>query len=334
MSRGRRDLIKGILCASLAAEVGAQTPPPRALQRPETVGLPDPSETVDLWPDMAPGGLAPSRPEVVEQRSRDPLLSDRAVRDITVPRLVVFRPLQANGAAILIAPGGAYRQVVVDKEGYEFARWIAARGVTAFVLFYRLPAEGWSAGPDVSLADAQRAMRVIRHRAGEFGIDPRRVAALGFSAGGHLCADLLTRHAHTTYEMTDAADSLSARPDLAALLYPVISMSPPDAHAGSREQLLGAAPSLEQQRAHSPHLLVPADAPPGFLLHAVDDMVVPVGNTHLMYAALRARQIPAELHLFEQGGHGFGLQRATGLPVAIWPELFLQWAMTHHWIPL
>lgn len=205
---------------------------------------------------------------------------------------------------------------------------LAARGFTAFVLFYRLPGEGWAAGPDVALADAQRAMRLIRARAGDFAVDPERVSAMGFSAGGHLCADLATRFDASVYAPVDAADQLSAKPHSAAPIYPVISMTAPDAHPGSRELLVGknATPALEA--AHSPHLNVPADAPPVFLLHAEDDDVVPVNNALLLRAALKAKGARVETHLFEHGGHGFGLRKAIGKPVEAWPELWRAWART------
>ena len=139
------------------------------------------------------------------------------------------------------------RRVVIDKEGYEMGHWLAERGFTVFVLFYRLPGEGWAAGPNVALSDAQRAMRLIRSRSGDYGVDPERVAAMGFSAGGHLCADLATRFAAHTYDPVDSADTLSARPLLAAPIYPVISMTAPIAHDMSRELLIGkdAGPELE-----------------------------------------------------------------------------------------
>src|SRR3712207_3665648 len=159
----------------------------------------------------------------------------------------------------------SYRWVVIDKEGYEMARWLAEQGVTAFVLFYRLPHEGWSAGPDTPLSDAQRALRLIRHREAAYGLDPGRVCAMGFSAGGHLCADLLTRFDANVYAPVDAADRLPARPDLAAPIYPVVSMTLPTAHAGSRKNLIGEDASPERERAHSPHLNMRSDAPPTFL---------------------------------------------------------------------
>ena len=143
--------------------------------------LPDAPEVISLWPNkVGPGQLHPIAQEIVE-RSKDPALPDRAIHGISHPRMVVFRPKQPNGAAVLITPGGGYVRVVIDREGYEMARWLAARGFTCFVLFYRLPGEGWASGPDTALIDAQRAIRIIRHRAGQYGIDPARVAAMGFS---------------------------------------------------------------------------------------------------------------------------------------------------------
>ncbi len=323
----RRMLIGGTAASVLAVKAPAQTPPP-ATGGSLPPGLSQPTETIDLWPKGAPG--APTSPlnEVVNERSTDALLTDRAVFGISRPRMSVFRPLRPNGAAVLIAPGGGYRWVVIDKEGYEMGRWLAARGVTVFVLFYRLPGEGWAAGPDVALADAQRAMRMIRARAGTYGVDPNRVAAMGFSAGGHVCADLASRFAVQTYAPVDKADAFSARPCVAAPIYPVISMTAPNAHPGSRALLLGPNPPAELERAHSPHFNIPADAPPHFLLHAEDDDVVPVENTLLLRAALKAKKIPVETHLFANGGHGFGLRKAVGKPVEIWAELFLAWAKT------
>ncbi len=304
-----------------SAAFGQAAPPGTATPR-----LSDPTETIDLWPNGAPGMPATPPAETVNERSKDPSLHDRAVFGITRPRLAVFRPEKPNGAAVMITPGGGYRWVVVDKEGYELGRWLSARGFTVFVLFYRLPGEGWAAGPNVALSDAQRAMRLIRHRARDYSVDPERIAAMGFSAGGHLCADLLTRFATRTYDPVDAADQLPARPAAAAPIYPVISMTAPAAHAGSRELLIGKNASPELERAHSPHLNVPADAPPVFLVHAEDDGAVPVENALLLRAALRAKNIPVETHLFAVGGHGFGLRNTASKPVAVWPELFVSWS--------
>jgi acetyl esterase/lipase len=239
--------------------------------------------------------------------------------------MAVFRPARPSGAAALIFPGGGYRWVVIDKEGYEMARLLAARGVTAFVLFYRLPAEGWRSGPDVPLADAQRALRIIRQRADSYGVDPKRVCAMGFSAGGHVCASLLTRFAARVYRPVDSADLLSARPDAAAPIYPVISMTRPTAHIGSRIELIGERAPKTLERKYNPALHVPRDAPSAFLLHAEDDPSVPVANTLMLREALLAAKVPVETHLYPDGGHGFGLRLARGKSVEGWQEVFYAW---------
>ena len=324
----RSFMAASLVSAGLNAKAFAQSAVPAVPYGALPPGLPQPSETIDLWPNGAPGKTTRALTETVQERSADRLVTDRAVFGISVPRMAIFRPDRPNGAAVLITPGGGYRWVVVDKEGYEMGRWLAARGFTAFVLFYRLPGEGWAAGPDVALADAQRAMRLIRHRARDFAVDPERVSAMGFSAGGHLCADLATRFAAQTYEPVDEADSVSAKPHSAAPIYPVVSMSAPDAHPGSRDLLVGKSASASVEAQHSPHRNVPKDAPPFFLLHAEDDDAVPVSNTLLLRAALKEKAVRCETHLFEFGGHGFGLRKAIGKPVEVWPDLWRAWART------
>lgn len=322
----RRQALIGSLALGLSGGAGAQTPPPRVGSVLPVAGLPEPGETIDLWPAGAPG--APPKPliETVTERSKDAALTDRAVFGISRPRLAVFRPEIPNGSAALITPGGGYRWVVIDKEGYEIARWLAARGWTCFVLFYRLPGEGWAAGADVALADAQRAMRLIRARARGYGLIPDRVAAIGFSAGGHVCADLAARFTVNTYAPVDAADRLAARPDIAAPIYPVQSMRLPFAHPGSRALLLGPSPSAAREAAHSPEDQVSSATPPTLLVHAEDDPIVPVENSLRLRAALKAKGVSVETHLFTHGGHGFGLRRAAGKPAERWPDLFLAWA--------
>jgi acetyl esterase/lipase len=323
----RRTALFGTLAAGVSACASArgQTPPPATAASPHLT-FPEPNEMVDLWPNGAPG--APEQPpvETVRERSTNPAFNDRYVLGISRPRMAVFRPARPNGAAVLITPGGGYSWVVIDKEGYEMARLLAAQGVTAFVLFYRLPHEGWAAGPNVSLSDAQRAMRLIRHRAAAYGLDPRRICAMGFSAGGHLCADLLTRFDAGVYTPVDAADRLSARPDAAAPIYPVVSMTLPTAHAGSRRNLIGENAPADRERAHAPHNNARPDSPPTFLLHAEDDRSVVVANTLLLRAALREQGVETETHLFPDGGHGFGLRLARGKSVDNWPGLFTAWA--------
>jgi len=327
MEIDRRSALIAPLAAALAAPAFAQTAPPmKAGDLPP--GLPQPTETIDLWPNGAPGMPADPPTEQVTERSPDHSVNDRAVTGITKPRLVVFRPRIPNGAAIMLMPGGGYQRVVIDREGYELARYFSDRGFTCFVLFYRLPGEGWKDAPNTPLQDAQRAMRLIRSRVRDYALAPERIAAMGFSAGGHLCADLATRYNARVYEPVDAADTLTAKPFVAAPIYPVVTMIPPLAHEGSRELLLGKNASLALEKAHSPQLNVTADTPPCFLCAAEDDPAVPVGNTVMLRAALKAHKVTVETHLFANGGHGFGLRKAIGKPVEIWPELFLNWART------
>ena len=317
MTIDRRAALIGVLGLGLAPALQAQPLRDQSLS--------EPYETIDLWPQGAPGAPPRLPVEAIVERSTDPAYRDRFVSGINRPRMAVFRPARPNGAAVLIMPGGGYARVVIDKEGYEMARLLAARGVTAFVLFYRLPNEGWAAGPDTPLSDAQRAMRLIRHRAARYGVDGNKLCAMGFSAGGHLCADLLTRFGARVYAPIDAADRHSARPDLAALIYPVVSMTLPTAHAGSRRNLIGEDAPPERERAYAPHENATAQAPPTFLLHAEDDASVPVENSLLLRAALLAKKVPVETHLFPDGGHGFGLRLARGKSVEGWEELFLAW---------
>ena len=295
----------------------------------ETAPMTDSTEIIDLWPAGAPGGDRVTAVEAIIERGDPKGLRDRALTHTRRPTLVVFRPKTPNGAAVMLVPGGGYERVVLDKEGYETARWLADRGYTCFVLFYRLPGDGWAAGPDTPLQDAQRGLRLVRAQASTMGFSPERVAIIGFSAGGHVAASLTTRFAAKVYDRIDAADDLSARPSLSALIYPVITMDAASMHSGSRRQLLGADPTPQQISLYSPDRQVGADLPPVFLLHAADDKSVPVENSLLMFSALKARAIPTELHVFEEGGHGFGLRFIAGKPVAAWPGLFETFAKRH-----
>lgn len=267
----------------------------------------------------------PALTDHIADRTRAGGLRDRAYDRIRTPHMDVFRAARPNGAAVLITPGGGYARVVIDKEGYELAAWLQARGITAFVLFYRLPAQGWADRANVPLADAQRAIRLIRARAAEWRVDPARVATIGFSAGGHLCADGCTRFARTVYTPVDRADTLSARPMLSAPIYPVISMDPAIGHTSSRTHLLGNTPGAAAIAEHSPDRQVSAATPPCFLVHAEDDPVVPVENSLRFRAALKGAGVAVETHLFERGGHGFGLRG----PAGHWPDLWAAWAVRH-----
>lgn len=283
-------------------------------------------EVIALWPKGPPGAEhATAREEIVE-RAKDPAaLRDRIIKGVRSPTLIAFRPEHPNGSALLMAPGGGYSWVVMDKEGYEAAERFAQAGVTVFVMTYRLPQEGWSAGPAAPLQDAQRALRVIRARAGDFKVDPRRVGVIGFSAGGHVAGVLTLKFDKPAYPAVDAADLASARPDFSVLIYPVATLATPYAHPGSRRNLLGDAPTPAAIAEWSLETTARPDAPPVFLVHAVDDASVPVENSLQLFDALRARKVPVEMHLFEEGGHGFGLRFAVGKPAAAWPDLVLGW---------
>lgn len=320
---------RGLLGLTAVGAAAAVAPP--AMAAPQTGLAPaDPTETLRLWPAGAPGGEGVTVTPIVPERSTDPAYHDRFARYTTDPILTVMRPARPNGASLLLIPGGGYRWAVVDKEGLDCARVFAAAGVTCFVLRYRLPADGWAAGPDAPLQDAQRALRLIRVRAAADGLDPDRVAVLGASAGGHL-AGMLTARPDATYAAVDAADAVSHRPDLAILLYPVATMADPHVHAGSQTELLGPDPSPESVKAYSLEEMDWRAAPPVFLLHALDDPAVPVENSLQLLARLRRDGIATEAHLFEEGGHGFGIRLIVGKPAQVWPELALAWAARHGW---
>ena len=309
----------------------AATARPVAAMIPVSQNAPaDPTETIRLWPGAAPGGERVTVTPRVTERSTDPAFHDRFAQYTTDPILTVLRPARPNGASLLLIPGGGYKWAVVDKEGLDCARVFAAAGVTCFVLRYRLPGDGWAAGPDAPLQDAQRALRLVRAQAAAHGLDPVRVAVLGASAGGHL-AGMLTAREDATYAPVDEADGLSHRADLSILLYPVATMSDPHVHAGSRLELLGPTPTAEAMERYSLERMDWTGRPPTFLLHAIDDEAVPVENSLQLLTTLRAAGVSIEAHLFEEGGHGFGVRLIEGKPAATWPLLVMAWATRHGW---
>ncbi|MFN4025753.1 MAG: alpha/beta hydrolase [Hyphomonas sp.] len=318
----RRSFIGLCITLVIAACAAGSAPVPVAASPAQVI---DAHEVIPLWPDGPPGGVPAGLQEKIVHRDNPFGLPDRAAHDVTAPSLSIFRPDAPDGSAILIIPGGGYRWVVIDKEGFEGARHFAAQGATVYVLRYRLPHQGWAAGPDTPLQDAQRAIRLIRSRAGADGIDPGRVMVMGFSAGGHLAGSLATRFDAAVYDPADDVDAMSARPDAAALIYPVATLTEPHAHAGSRENLLGPAPAASTIAAYSLETLVRPDMPPVFLMHAADDAAVPVENALLLYDALRVAGVPSALHVFEAGGHGFGLRGIDGTQLEAWPSLILVW---------
>lgn len=287
----------------------------------------DPREAVPLWPEVPPGGAGLNiATQVIERSTKPAEYHDRAVVSLARPSLTVFRPQRPNGAAVLLAPGGGYLRIVLDKEGYETARYLNARGVTVFILRYRLPFQGWRNRQAVPLQDAQRAMRLIRYFANHFAIDPARLGVMGFSAGGHVAASLATLSGREVYAPIDAADAVDARPAFACLIYPVVTMGE-GCHQGSRDSLLGENPSTDLVREWSCQQQVTAQMPPTFLAFSADDDAVPAqSNAVAMFRALLAAKVRCEMHGFEVGGHGYGIRLAANKPCAAWPDLFAAWA--------
>ena len=317
--------------AAAVAGSTAAAPALAQMQPGPKLAPPDPTEVWKLWPNGAPGGERVTVTAAVTERSTDPAFHDRFAQYTTDPILTVMRPITPTGASMILIPGGGYKWSVVDKEGFDVARVFAEAGVTCFVLRYRLPADGWAAGAEAPLQDAQRAVRMVRSRAAEFGLDPARVAVLGASAGGHL-AGWATAEATAAYAPVDAHDAVSLRPDFSILMYPVATMADPFVHAGSREQLLGAAPSAERIKAYSLEEMDWSGAPPVWLIHAIDDASVVVENSLNLLSALRRAKVPAEAHLFEEGGHGFGIRLIAGKPADTWPEIALRFGRRHGWV--
>jgi acetyl esterase/lipase len=289
----------------------------------------DSTDFVPLWPGTPPGGAGIALTPRVSDAVQPDGYHVRSISRIQTPGFFVYRPARPNGLSLLVIPGGGYSSEGMDRGGREVAQRFAAGGITCFVLRYRLPGEGWKNRADVPLQDAQRAMRLIRANAARWAIDPARLATIGFSAGGHLAASLATRDAASVYAPLDAADAQSARPIVAGLMYPVVTMGE-GAHAGSRDMLLGPSPSPEAVDAYSIERHVPAGTVPSFLCLAADDKVVPpFPNGITLFGKLREAKVAADLHVFEEGGHGFSLHWAQGKPCGAWPDLFLAFAAAH-----
>jgi acetyl esterase/lipase len=266
--------------------------------------------TLDVWPGKAPGEVG----TVAEEQAKTAKLPDgttviTSLTNVSKPTLLVCRPEAAKNArvAVLVFPGGGYNNLAWDHEGEQVARWLNSMGVTAAVLKYRIPRREGAAKdmpPVQALMDAQRAISLVRSKAADWGIDARRIGVLGFSAGGHLAAWVATNFDKRAYAKIDAADEADCRPDFAVMIYPggVVKR-------GTTEL--------------SPEIRVTPQTPPCFFAHANDDRVSPE-NSVAMYLALRRANVPAELHIYAAGGHGFGL-RPTGKPCATWPQRCEEW---------
>jgi len=250
------------------------------------------------------------------------------VRHVQNPSVEVRLPARGNatGQAVVVCPGGGYGGLAYDWEGTDIAGWLNSRGLAAVILRYRLPVDGDVAHQKwlCPLLDAQRAIRLTRAHAADWGIDPAKVGIMGFSAGGHLAATAGTHFDGGDKAAADPVDRFSSRPDFLILVYPVISMEEGTTHAGSRLNLLGEHPAADLVRHYSNELQVTAETPPTFLLHAGDDDVVPVQNSLLFYEALVAHHVPAELHLYPHGGHGFSLAIGKGR-LQDWTQLCARW---------
>lgn len=295
MTSRRRDLLALPALAMVPAAVSGQGRPTAPVER------------LPLWPGDPPGGPPPA-----------------GARGTISPSLHVYRPARPDGRAVLVIPGGGYGFVALDNEGSEVAEVLSRFGITAFVLEYRLPGDGWADRANVPLADAQRALRLIRASAPRLRIDALRVSALGFSAGGHLAGALATLADVRAYAPLDSIDRESARLASAALGYAVSNLGLGRSFGGSRANLLGPNPSPALVRRYAVDQNL-AGAPPLFLFAAEDDQTVPVINTLDLAAAARFAKVPVEVHLFSHGGHGFGVRLPRTASGSIWPELYDRW---------
>ena len=268
---------------------------------------------VRLWPEGVPGRVKAPTPEVVEEGGR--------VSNVHEPSLTVH--LAAGGpprSAVIVCPGGGYRRLAFVHEGTEVAAWLNALGVSAFILKYRMREYGHPA----PLQDVLRAVRTVRSGAARWNVDPARIGVMGFSAGGHLASSAGTLFDAPEGRTGAALDAASARPDFLVLVYPVIAMTPPMVHAGSRENLIGANPSADLVRRLSTDQQVTGRTPPTFLVHGGTDATVPPENSVMFYSALRKAGVAAELHLYQEGPHGIGLRPGHG-PMSEWTARCADW---------
>ncbi|MCG2583934.1 alpha/beta hydrolase [Massilia sp. TS11] len=276
------------------------------------------SQTVlPLWPEGVPN----AKPELGPER-----WDQGRVANISEPTLSVYpagvdRP---SGTAVIICPGGGYTRLSVEREGNQYAQWLSSLGITAFVLKYRQAEFGHPA----PLQDILRAVRMVRAEAAKYGIKPDRIGVIGSSAGGHLAATAGTLFDLPEGKTGHPLDNVSGRPDFLMLLYPVITMEPPAVHAGSRKSLIGSHPTPELVRLMSVDKQVNEKTPPTLLIHTQADQAVPVENSILFYQALTRHHVPAEMYLFEKGGHGMGMKAGLGTS-SDWTRRAEEWLRDH-----
>ena len=286
------------------------------------------NKTIVLWKDKIPGEILSVNYEEKEIYSENELQSTSNVK---TPTITIYTPneISVNGTSIIVFPGGGYSHLSMNKEGEKIAKWFNSLGITAFVLKYRMPSDeimkDKSIGP---LQDAQEAVRMVRRNAKKWNLDSNKIGVIGFSAGGHLAATLSTRYEEKTYESTD---NTSSKPNFAILIYPVISMNSAITHKGSKEKLLGLNPSQELTDKFSCELHVNSTTPPTFIVHASDDKSVPVENSINYYLALKNKKVQTEMHIYEKGGHGFGLGIID--TSKNWTNDCVNWLKSNNYIP-
>jgi acetyl esterase/lipase len=259
---------------------------------------------IPLYPGAIPNSKNTGASEKIE------IKDITLISNVQIPDIAVYLPSKrfATGQAVVICPGGGYWVLAYDLEGTDIARYLNSIGVAAIVLKYRLPTYGNCIEPHKApLMDAQRAMRLVRHNSSKWNINPSKIGIMGFSAGGHLASTLGTHFDYGNKSATDTVEKESCRPDFMILMYPVISFTDSSMHLGSSEALLGKDADPALLKYYSNELQVKDDTPPAFFVHADNDHGVPVENSLLMHKALRAKHIPAELHILSEGEHGFGL---------------------------
>ena len=273
--------------------------------------------TLPIWPGAAPGEPANLPPETYVNPGKGRLVAGRPVLrlgDVSKPTITLYEPKGKNtGTAIVVFPGGGYRILAIDLEGTEVCDWLTSKGITCILLKYRVPDTGPYPKSAAALQDAQRAMGLVRQHAAEWHIDPNRIGVLGFSAGGHLSAAISNHYEQRLYDPVDAADKLSCRPDFSVVVYP------------------GYLALADQDFAPNPDIQPTANTPPTFLAQAEDDPVH-VENAVVYFMELKKAKVPAELHVYTQGGHGYGLRR-TALPITNWPQLVESWLHTIKMLP-
>ncbi len=277
-------------------------------------------EVIKLWPDKIPYSTGVIGEEEVQDNGR--------VRNIQDPTMTVYLPdaEKATGAAVVICPGGGYWLLAIQHEGHDVARWFNAIGVAGIVLKNRLPtSDNITDKSEVALADALRAIRMVRHRANDWKIDPAKIGVMGFSAGGHLASTAGTHYDDGIATDPDPVQQVSSRPDFMILMYPVINMYEEFMHSGSMRNLLGENPAKDQMLRFSNDMMVTTDTPPTILIHSTDDKNVIVANSIRFYEALIKNGVSAELHIYNSGGHGYGLGRNDGTSHNLWPQVCEAW---------